>query len=280
MELLEAYVDDVILRALREDITGTDVTTDFLFDEEREGAAYLMAKEDGVVCGLEIAARVFALTGDGVVFDAACRDGSGVRAGEILARLRGPSRVLLKGERTALNLLQHLSGIATETRRCVEICAGTRAVITDTRKTLPGLRAMQKYAVRCGGGKNHRFGLSDGAMLKDNHIDACGGIAPAMERLRERVGHMVKIEVEARTLDEVREAMDARADIIMLDNMDLETMREAVRIAGGSVPLEASGGITRQTLRAVAETGVDIISVGALTHSVRAFDISMKWQNV
>ena len=277
MELLRSYVDEVILRALHEDITGLDVTSDFLLDEAHESDAYLMAKDEGVLCGMEIAARVFALVGEGVTFTAKAKDGDRVKYGEILAVMHGPTRTLLKGERTALNLLQHLSGIATETCRCVDIVAGTKASIADTRKCMAGIRAMQKYAVRCGGGKNHRFNLSDGAMLKDNHIDACGGIRPAITQLREHIGHMMRIEVEVRTLDELREALEARADIIMLDNMDCETMKEAVRITDGAAKLEASGGITHDTLRAVAETGVDIISIGALTHSVRAFDISMKW---
>ena len=277
MELLQSYVDEVILRALHEDITGMDVTTDFLLDEDHESDAYLMAKDEGVLCGMEIAARVFALVGEGVVFTAKAKDGDKVKYGDILATMHGKTRTLLKGERTALNLLQHLSGIATETRRCVDIVTGTNASIADTRKCMVGIRAMQKYAVRCGGGKNHRFNLSDGAMLKDNHIDACGGILPAITQLREHIGHMVRIEVEVRTLDELRQALEAKADIIMLDNMDNETMREAVRITDGRAKLEASGGITHETLRGVAETGVDIISIGALTHSVKAFDISMKW---
>ena len=278
MELLQSYVDEVILRALHEDITGLDVTSDFLLDEAHESDAYLMAKDAGVLCGMEIAARVFALVGEGVTFTAKAKDGDRVKYGDILAVMHGPTRTLLKGERTALNLLQHLSGIATETRRCVDIVAGTKASIADTRKCMAGIRAMQKYAVRCGGGKNHRFNLSDGAMLKDNHIDACGGILPAITQLREHIGHMMRIEVEVRTLDELREALGAKADIIMLDNMDCETMKEAVRITDGAAKLEASGGITHDTLRAVAETGVDIISIGALTHSVKAFDISMKWK--
>jgi nicotinate-nucleotide pyrophosphorylase (carboxylating) len=277
MELLQSYVDEVILRALHEDITGMDVTTDFLLDENHESDAYLMAKDEGVLCGMDIAARVFALVGEGVSFTAKAKDGDKVKYGDILAVMHGRTRTLLKGERTALNLLQHLSGIATETRRCVDIVAGTRASIADTRKCAVGIRAMQKYAVRCGGGKNHRFNLSDGAMLKDNHIDACGGITPAITQLRQHIGHMVRIEVEVRTLDELREALDAKADIIMLDNMDNATMQEAVRITDGRAMLEASGGITHDTLRGVAETGVDIISIGALTHSVKAFDISMKW---
>lgn len=277
MQLLQSYVDEVILRALHEDITGMDVTTDFLLSPEHESDAYLMAKDSGVLCGIEIAKRVFDLVGEGVAFTTLMNDGSTVQYGDILAVMHGPTRTLLKAERTALNLLQHLSGIATETRRCVDIVAGTKASIADTRKCMVGIRAMQKYAVRCGGGKNHRFNLSDGAMLKDNHIDACGGILPSITQLRTQIGHMVRIEVEVRTLDELREALEAKADIIMLDNMDNDTMKEAVRITDGRAMLEASGGITHETLRGAAETGVDIISIGALTHSVKAFDISMKW---
>jgi len=277
MQLLPSYVDDVVQRALTEDITGIDVTTDFLLSPEDESDCYLMAKDSGVLCGMEIAARVFDLAGGGVTFDAKMKDGDRVQYGDILAVMHGNTRTLLKGERSALNLLQHLSGIATETRRCVDIVAGTKASIADTRKCMVGIRAMQKYAVRCGGGRNHRFNLSDGAMLKDNHIDACGGILPAITQLRRHIGHMVRIEVEVRTLDELKQALEAKADIIMLDNMDCETMTEAVRITDGRALLEASGGITHETLRAVAETGVDIISIGALTHGVKAFDISMKW---
>ena len=198
------------------------------------------------------------------------------KAGDKIAVIEGPTRALLKGERTALNLLQHMSGIATQTDRCVQIVKGTKAAITDTRKTMPGLRALQKYAVAIGGGKNHRFNLSDGAMLKDNHIDAAGGITAAVRAVRERLGHMVRLEVETRNLNEVKEAIKAGADVIMLDNMTCEQMREAVKLAAGRVLLEASGGITGENLRAVAETGVDIISIGALTHSVKALDISMK----
>lgn len=199
-----------------------------------------------------------------------------LKPGDIIAELSGKTRELLKGERTALNLIQHMSGIATATREAVDLVKGTNASIVDTRKTLPGLRPLQKYAVVCGGGKNHRYNLSDAAMLKDNHIDAGGGITKAITSLRAKLGHMVKIEVETRDLEELKEALAAKADIIMLDNMSPETMKEAVRITDGKALLEASGGITKETLRAVAETGVDIISIGALTHSVKAFDISMK----
>lgn len=277
MQLLPCYVDDIIRRALTEDITGIDVTTDFLLSADDCSDAYLVAKADGILCGMDIAARVFELVGDGVTFTAKMKDGDHVKQGDILAEMRGNTRTLLKGERTALNLLQHLSGIATETARCVALVKGTKATIVDTRKTMPGLRALQKYAVRCGGGKNHRFNLSDGAMLKDNHIDACGGITAAITQLRQHIGHMIRIEVEVRTLEELREALAAKADIIMLDNMDCDTMKEAVSITNGAAFLEASGGITHETIREVAQTGVDIISLGALTHSVKAFDISMKW---
>ena len=269
-------VDDVIKRALNEDISYLDTTTDYLIEEDAMGDAYLLAKAQGVLCGLEIAMRVFSLIDPAFTFQAQKQDGDRVEKGERIASLHGHTRALLKGERTALNLLQHLSGIATATAQAVELVAGTGATIVDTRKTLPGLRSLQKYAVTMGGGRNHRYNLSDAAMLKDNHIDAGGGITAAIGKLRGRVGHMVNIEVETRNLDEVREALAAGADIIMLDNMDCGTMREAVRINEGRAVLEASGGITAATLRAVAETGVDIISIGALTHSVKAFDISMK----
>jgi len=203
-------------------------------------------------------------------------DGEKVKKGDIIATMTGSTKTLLKGERTALNILQHMSGIATATSRCVELVEGTRAQITDTRKTLPGLRPLQKYAVTVGGGKNHRYNLSDGAMLKDNHIDAYGGITPAVQALRAKIGHMVKIEVEVRTLEELEEALSAGADIIMLDNMSCEDMTKAVQRVNGKVMLEASGNVTAETIRGIAETGVDIISLGALTHSVKCFDISMR----
>ena len=275
MRLPILLVDDVIGTALREDINYLDTTTDYLIDEEQASTARFLAKADGVLCGMEIALRVFALLGD---FQTECyrRDGDRIQKGDVLASITGNTRLLLKGERTALNLLQHLSGIATETARCVSLVEGTRASISDTRKTLPGLRALQKYAVTCGGGKNHRFNLSDAAMLKDNHIDAAGGIRPAVEKLRQCLGHTVKIEVETRDLSEVGQAVEAGADIIMLDNMDCDTMRKAVELVAGRALTEASGGITSDTLGPVAQTGVDIISIGALTHSVKALDISLK----
>ncbi len=278
MSIPQFTIDKVIQTALEEDINYLDTTTDYLIPADQFSDAYFLAKADGVLCGIEIALRTFRLLDPGFSAEVLKRDGDRVAKGDILARLHGHTVMLLKGERTALNLLQHLSGIATETAKAVELVKGTRAAVTDTRKTLPGLRALQKYAVVTGGGKNHRFNLSDGAMLKDNHIDAGGGITKAVAALRAKIGHMVKIEVETRTLDEVREALSVGAEVIMLDNMSCETMAEAVKLADGRALLEASGGITTETIRRVAETGVDIISLGALTHSVTAFDISMKME--
>ena len=276
MQLPMFCVDDLIKNALAEDISYLDTTTDYMIAADARDTAVLIAKADGVVCGLEIALRVFELLDDTFTAKVYLPEGSTVKKGDLIAEYTGYTRALLKGERTALNLLQHMSGIATATANAVALVEGTNAAITDTRKTLPGMRSLQKYAVTVGGGKNHRFNLSDGAMLKDNHIDAAGGITPAVQSLRAKLGHMVKLEVETRDLDEVREALAAGADVIMLDNMSCEMMKEAVAIVGGKALLEASGGITAETLRAVAETGVDIISIGALTHSVTAMDISMK----
>ncbi len=276
MNLLQSYIDSIITTALNEDINYIDVTTDYLIEDGHKSDAYYIAKDDGVLCGIEIAKRVFELVGNGVECDILVQDGMHVKKGDIIAEFHGETRVLLKGERTALNILQHMSGIATAVNKCVELIEGTNARITDTRKTLPGLRNLQKYAVTVGGGKNHRFNLSDGAMLKDNHIDAYGSITKAVEALREKIGHMVKIEVEVRNMAELEEAINAGADIIMLDNMNCEEMTEAVKFADGKVKLEASGNITAENIRDVALTGVDIISLGAITHSVKCFDISMK----
>lgn len=274
--LQQTYIDRLITTALEEDIHYVDVTSDYLLDDDHMSEAYYLAKDSGVLCGITIAKRVFEKVGGAFHMDIQIHDGEAVQKGDIIATMSGSTKTLLKGERTALNILQHMSGIATATHQCVELVSGTRAQITDTRKTLPGLRQLQKYAVTVGGGKNHRYNLSDGAMLKDNHIDAYGGITPAVQALRQKIGHMVKIEVEVRTLEELREALDAKADIIMLDNMSCEEMRKAVEITKGCVPLEASGNVTAETIRSIAETGVDIISLGALTHSVKCFDISMR----
>ena len=253
------YADNIIKTALLEDINYLDTTTDYLVDEEQEDTAKFLAKSDGVLCGIEIALRVFEiLQPTGFEAKVYKKDGDVLKKGDIIAEIHGKTRTILKGERTALNLIQHMSGIA------------------DTRKTLPGLRALQKYAVTVGGGRNHRYNLSDAAMLKDNHIDAGGGIANAVAKLKTKLGHMTKIELEVRNLDELRQALEADVDVIMLDNMSPALMKEAVEITNGKALLEASGGITDETLREIAETGVDIISMGALTHSVKAFDISLK----
>ena len=276
MKLTQSYIDSIINTALNEDINYIDVTTDNLISPDHTSSAYYIAKDSGVLCGIEIAKRVFELAGGNVEFETLIHDGSEVKNGDIIAKMNGSTVTLLKGERTALNILQHLSGIATATNKCVKLVEGTKASITDTRKTLPGLRAMQKYAVTVGGGKNHRFNLSDGAMLKDNHLDAYGGITGAVTALRKKIGHMVKIEVEVRNLAELQEALDNKCEVIMLDNMSCEDMKKAVAITNGRALLEASGNVTAETIRSVAETGVDIISLGALTYSVKCFDISMR----
>lgn len=276
MLLPQFYVDDIIKKAITEDINYIDVSTDLLIEPQQKGKAKFLAKADGVLCGLSVALRVFELLDESFTAVIYKNDGDKIKKGDVIAELEGKTAMLLKGERTSLNLLQHMSGIATATAQAVEKVEGTNATITDTRKTLPGMRALQKYAVTCGGGKNHRFNLSDTAMLKDNHIDAGGGIENAVKIVRSKLGHTVMIEVETRNLDEVQQALNAGAEIIMLDNMDNHTMKKAVELVNGRAKLEASGGITLDTLADVAKTGVDIISIGALTHSVMAFDISMK----
>lgn len=277
MTLNTIYVDDIIKTALLEDINYIDTTTDYLIDEAQEDSAKFLAKSDGVLCGIEVALRVFEiLQPSGFKAEVYKHDGDRLKKGDIIAEIHGKTRTILKGERTALNLIQHMSGIATAANKAVELVKGTNASIADTRKTLPGLRPLQKYAVTVGGGRNHRYNLSDAAMLKDNHVDAGGGISNAVAKLKSKLGHMTKVELEVRNLDELKQALDAGVDVIMLDNMTPDMMKEAVRITDGKALLEASGNITDDTLRVVAETGVDIISMGALTHSVKAFDISLK----
>ena len=276
MKLNQFYVDNLIKEAISEDINYIDVSADYLIPEDQRNDSYFVAKADGVLCGLDIAMRVFTLLDDTFTYTVHKNDGDEVKAGDLIVEFNGKTACLLKGERTALNIIQHMSGIATATNKAVKLVEGTNASVTDTRKTLPGLRALQKYAVVCGGGKNHRYNLSDGAMLKDNHIDAGGGITNAVKILRSKLGHMVKIEVETRNFDEVKEAVEAGADIIMLDNMNNEQMTECVKFIDGRAKTEASGNITLDNIASVAKTGVDIISLGALTHSVKAFDISMK----
>lgn len=276
MKLLNFYIDDLIKTAIKEDINYIDTSADLVLSEDDTTTAYFVAKDDGVLCGIDVALRVFELLDKDFKATVYKKDGQYIKKGDIIADLSGHTVMLLKGERTALNLLQHMSGIATMTDRAVKKCDGTKASVADTRKTLPGLRSIQKYSVTVGGGRNHRYNLSDAVMLKDNHIDACGSITKAVEKVREKLGHMVKIEVETRNLSEVEEALSTGVEVIMLDNMDCETMKKAVEMTDGKALLEASGNITDETISAVAKTGVDIISIGALTHSVKAFDISMK----
>lgn len=276
MTLPQFYIDDLIKRAITEDINYIDVTTDYLLDDAHTSTAVFLAKDTGVLAGIDIALRVFELMDDTLTFTVEKKDGDEVQKGDIIATVQGKTKSILKSERTALNLVQHMSGIATATHKCVELTKETRASIVETRKTLPGLRPIQKYAVVAGGGRNHRYNLSDAAMLKDNHIDAYGSLTNAVNALRAKTGHMVKIEVEVDSLELLEEALNVKADIIMLDNMSYEMMAEAVRITNGRALLEASGNITLENISEVAKTGVDIISLGALTHSVKAFDISLK----
>lgn len=278
MQLLPFTIDDIIKTALAEDINYLDSTTDLLIGENDVSDAYFVSKAEGILAGLDIALRVFSLLDPAVKITRHFRDGDAVGKGDVIADFTGKTAALLKGERTALNLLQHMSGIATYTNRCVKLVEGTNASVCDTRKTLPGLRPLQKYSVLMGGGKNHRYNLSDAAMLKDNHIDAYGGITAAVNALRKKAGHMLKIEVETRSFAELEEALACGADVIMLDNMSCADMKKAVALTNGRAKLEASGNVTLDNIREVAETGVDIISLGALTHSVTAFDISMKWK--
>jgi len=267
--------EDIIRIGLVEDAPTGDVTTTHLFDASETGSAELIAKASGIIAGLPVAKAVFAQIDPSFRVDTLMEDGTRVESGDTIARLSGKIRTLLTGERLALNMLQRLSGIATASAQYVEAVKGIPVTILDTRKTAPGLRAMDKYAVRTGGASNHRMTLSDLAMIKDNHIKLAGGISKAVRMLRERCPG-VRIEVETESISEVREALEAGADIIMLDNMSLGTMREAVLLINDRCPTEASGNVRLDTVRAIAETGVTFISVGSLTHSVKALDISLK----
>lgn len=271
-------VKEIIRKALNEDIGAEDLTTEALVPVDHRSSAVLLAKQPGVIAGLPVVDLVFK------ELDPACQltrlkpEGAEVTKGTIVARITGPTRAILTGERVALNLLQRMSGIATITRELVKKLDGLSCCVLDTRKTTPGLRVLEKYAVRVGGGTNHRFGLSHGVMLKDNHIAMAGSLAKAVSLVRERVGHMVQIEVEADTLEQVREALSLDVDAILLDNMDLDTLRAAVKLIDGRVWTEASGGITPETVRSIAETGVNGVSLGWLTHSVQALDISLDFE--
>ncbi len=278
--LEKIIIDPIIKNALEEDLGWGDVTTDSTIPAESIIKGNFIAKAEGVVCGIDVCRRVFEIVDGSVEFHAFARDGQQVSKGEILATINGNARSILKGERSALNFFQRMSGIATMTNRFVREISGSKARIVDTRKTIPGLRVLDKYSVKVGGGYNHRFNLSDMVLIKDNHIKAAGGITPAVEAARKNLSHSVKIEVEVESIKELMEAIDARADIIMLDNMSLDMMREAVSITGGKALLEASGNMAlegERSVKAVAKTGVDIISVGALTNSVEALDISLRF---
>lgn len=271
-------IDKIILTGLKEDMPFGDITTDNLIDDTSQSEALLIAKDTGVIAGIDIAKRVFEIIDKDIIFDKKIEDGHRVKSGDVIAQIKGNTRALLKGERTALNLLQRLSGIATKTRELCEKIKDTNSKVVDTRKTTLGLRALEKYAVRVGGGYNHRFSLSDGVMIKDNHIKAAGGIKEAVKKIRKKIPHTIKIEVETETLEQVEEALEAGADIIMLDNMGVDKVRKAVKIINGSAISEASGNVNLDSIVEIAKTGVDIISVGSLTHSVSAFDISMKFK--
>lgn len=268
-------ITEAIRRALEEDIGAGDVTTLCTIPSQAQLSGRFLAKEAGVVAGLEVARQVYAHLDTRVEFEVLFPDGSVLEAGTVFARVRGPCQALLIGERTALNFMQRMSGIATQTRRFVQAVAHTKAHILDTRKTAPGLRALDKWAVRIGGGVNHRFGLWDEVLIKDNHIAAVGSIREAVRRVREGDPQQRPIIVEVRTLEELHETLELGVTRILLDNMNLEQLRQAVAITAGRVPLEASGNVTLDNVAQVAETGVDFISVGALTHSVKALDISL-----
>ena len=268
-------VDEHILNAIKEDITSEDVTTMAIMKEKQQGEVQLICKEDGILAGLSVFRRTFELLGN-IEMQTSYKDGSEVKKGEIIASIRGDIRVLLSGERTALNYLQRMSGIASFTHELVEELKGTKTTLLDTRKTTPGMRVFEKYAVKVGGGTNHRFNLTDGVLIKDNHIGAAGSITAAVRACKAYAPFVRKIEVEVENLDMVKEALEAGADIIMLDNMDLETMKQAVVLIGDRAQTECSGNVNKERLKAIAAAGVDYVSCGALTHSSPILDFSLK----
>ncbi len=275
-ELMNLNVDNLILQALREDITSEDITTNSVMPDYQLGEVELICKQDGVLAGLEIFKRVFELLDDKTEFEMQAKDGDKVTNGQLIGKIRGDIRVLLEGERTALNYLQRMSGIATYTNSIAVLFEGSKTKLLDTRKTTPNMRVFEKYAVKVGGGYNHRFNLSDGILLKDNHIGAAGGVKEAVKMAQEYAPFVRKIEVECETLDMVKEAVEAGADIIMLDNMDKETMKEAIRIIEGRAKTECSGNVTKENVANLIDIGVDYISSGALTHSAPIMDLSLK----
>lgn len=269
-------IDKIIEQALLEDIGTGDITTESIIPSNLKAKGIIKTSEEGVVAGLDIVFLVFKKLDSEICFQSKIKDGNKILPGEILGEITGPARTILKGERVALNFLQRMSGIATITSKFYHEVKDFPVRIIDTRKTTPGLRILEKYAVRMGGGHNHRFGLYDAVLIKDNHIAVAGGIKSAVNSVRKQISHTVKIEVEVENLSQLQEALKVQVNIIMLDNMDLETMKEAVKLVKGKALIEASGGITLEKVKEIAQTGVDLISVGALTHSVKALDISME----
>lgn len=269
-------VDQLILMALEEDITNEDVSTNAIIPEDKLGSVQLICKEDGIIAGLEVFKRVFTLLDESSEVELYTKDGDAVKKGQLLGVVHGPVRVLLTGERTALNYLQRMSGIATYTHEIVSLLSGSKTKLLDTRKTTPNMRFFEKYAVKAGGGNNHRYNLSDGIMLKDNHIAAAGSIKKAVEMARDYASFVLKIEVETENLDMVKEAIEAKADIIMLDNMSVEEMKKAIELIDGRALTECSGNVTKENIKDYISLGVDYISCGALTHSAKILDLSLK----
>ena len=268
--------DELILMALKEDISSEDVSTNSVMPESKPGEVDLICKQDGIICGMDVYERVFKLLDENTVVEKYVKDGESVKKGQLMAKVKGDIRVLLSGERVALNYLQRMSGIATYTNQVASLLAGSKTALLDTRKTTPNMRIFEKYAVKCGGGQNHRYNLSDGILLKDNHIGAAGSIKKAIEMAKAYAPFVRKIEIETETLEQVKEAIEAGADIIMLDNMDVATMKEAVKIINGRAKTECSGNVTKENISNIIDSGVDYVSSGALTHSAPILDISMK----
>ena len=273
---MQLNADELILMALREDISSEDVTTNAVMQDAVAGEVSLICKQDGIICGMEVFSRVFTLLDENTVIDACVKDGDEVKKGQLMATVKGDIRVLLSGERVSLNYLQRMSGIATYTHQVASLLEGSKTTLLDTRKTTPNMRIFEKYAVKCGGGSNHRYNLSDGILLKDNHIGAAGSITKAVKAAKAYAPFVRKIEVETETLDQVREAVEAGADIIMLDNMDVATMKEAVAIIAGRAQTECSGNVTKENIANIIDSGVDFVSSGALTHSAPIKDMSLK----
>ncbi|NIM58704.1 MAG: carboxylating nicotinate-nucleotide diphosphorylase [Candidatus Aminicenantes bacterium] len=273
----EDAADALIEAALKEDMPEGDITSESVIPADSESEAIILAKEEGVLAGIDVAERVFHKIDPSVVFEKRLNDGQKFKAGQTLAKIQGPSVSLLKGERTALNFLQRMSGVATTTQNFVQALQGTKTKILDTRKTTPGLRCLEKYAVKMGGGENHRFSLSDMVLIKDNHLKIVGSISQAVKSAKESVNPGVKVEVEATSLEEVQEAVQSGADMIMLDNMSEEAMKEVVKQVKGKVPLEVSGKVSLSRVRKIASLGVDFISVGSLTHSYKSVDMSIEF---